>query len=112
MSHHDPQQNIGGLVISNEVLAAIAVAAARDTEGVSALLPHPQPIWRRGESLRYVKIGGTAAELVFDMTLRVRADAKVCAVACDVQRAVKNAVQGMTGKTVARVNLRIDGADF
>ena len=112
MNHHDPQQNIGGLVISDEVLAAIAVASARDTEGVSALLPHPQSLWRRGESLRYVKIGGAATELAFDMILRVRADAKVCAVACNVQRAAKNAVQGMTGKTVSQVNLRIAGADF
>ena len=112
MNHHDPQKNIGGLVISEEVLAGIAVTSARDTEGVSALLPHPGPLWRRGESLRYVKIGGTATELIFDLSLRVRADAKVCAVACNVQRAVKNAVQGMTGKTVAKVNLRIAGADF
>ena len=112
MNHHDPQQNIGGLVISDEVLAGIAVTSARDTEGVSALLPYPGPPWRRGESLRFVKIGGTATELTFDMALRVHADAKVCAVACNVQRAVKNAVQGMTGKTVARVNLRIAGTDY
>ena len=112
MNHHDPRKNVGGLVISDEVLAGIAAASARDTEGVSTLLPHTEPPWRRGESLRYVRIGGTATGLVFDMSLRVRAGAKVCAVACDVQRAVKNAVQGMTGKTVARVNLRIAGTDM
>jgi len=112
MNHHDPRKNVGGLVISNEVLAAIAAASARDTEGVSALVPHPEPLWRRGESLRYVRIGGTATELVFDLSLRVRAGAKVCAVACNVQRSVKNAVQAMTGKTVARVNLRITGTDY
>ena len=100
------------IVISDEVLAAIAAASARDIEGVSSLLPQAGVPWQRGGSLKYVKIGGTAADLVFDLSLRVRADAKICAVAGNVQRAVKNAVQGMTGKTVAKVNLRIAGADF
>ena len=112
--HHDPKRGSNGLVISPDVIAAIAVTAARDVEGVSALVPRAPEMTRliRGEYLRFVKLAGTGAELIVEFTLRVRADAKVSAVATGVQRAVKEALQGMTGKTVARVNIKILGADF
>ena len=125
MDNQDPENNRGGLVISDEVLAAIAVTTARETGGVSALLPHGAKLLRRlmgirpvaaiipqGEALRYVKITGTQAGLVLEMALRVHMGAKVPAVAAEVQRSVKNAVQSMTGKAVAKVNLRVQGVDF
>ena len=102
-----------GLVISEEVLAAIAVTAARRVEGLSALVPRPGEALRlfKGEDLHYVKITGEE-ELTVEMTLRVRADTKGSVVAMEVQRAVKNALQTMTDKTVEHVNLKIQGADF
>lgn len=114
MNHHDPSKNIGGLVISEEVLAAIAVTAARDVEGVSALLPRYADVSRllKGEHLRFVKISSAPAGLAFELSLRVRADVNVCAVAGEVQRGVKNAVQSMAGKAVTQVNLKVLGVDF
>jgi len=97
------------------VLAAIAVTAAKDVEGVAALVPRPVDIARlrkQGGSLRYVKLVENNAELALEMSLRVRAGVNIATVATGVQRAVKNALQSMTGKTVARVNLKIAGADF
>jgi uncharacterized alkaline shock family protein YloU len=108
------EQN-SGLVISEEVLAAIAVAATRDVDGVSALVPHTanvKQLLRQGSSQRFVKITGTETELVLELWLRIKANVKIADVATEVQRNVKEAMQTMTGKTVAKVNLRIAGVDF
>jgi len=116
----DPQspkdsKNEGGIVISEEALAAIAVTAVRGVEGVTALVPRSANVarlLRQKGSLRYVKFMRAGAELSLEIALRVRAGVNITALACQAQCAVKNAVQDMTGKTVARVNLKIAGADF
>jgi len=100
---------IGGLVISEEVLAEIAVTAACDVPGVGAVMR--QRAERRQESaLHFVKITGEA-ELVVELWLRLKPGTKITAVAADVQRGVKEALHTMTGKIVSRVNLRIMGID-
>jgi len=104
----------GGIVISEEVLASIAVTAAREVEGVAALVPRPAGparLLRKQGDLRYVKLTRSGAQLSLEMSLRVRAGVNIASLACEVQRAVKTALQDMTGKTVARVNLRIAGAE-
>lgn len=104
-----------GLVISDEVLAAIAVTATRDTDGVSGLVPYAanvKQLLHQGSNLRFVKISGTETDLVLELSLRLKADVKIAEIAARVQRNVKEAMQTMTGKTVAKVNLRISGADF
>ena len=117
MDQHSPADNgqKGGTVISGEVLATIAIAAAREVEGVSALVPRPAGLTRllrKEDNLRYLKLTQNGAELSLELTLRVRAGVNIATLACEVQRTVKNALQDMTGKTVARVNLYIAGADF
>jgi len=115
MEQHSPGDDRGGIVISEEVMAAIAVTAAREVDGVASLVPRPPDVTRllrKGGSLRYVKLTENGAELSLEMALRVRAGVNIAAVATGVQRAVKNALQDMTGRTVARVNLKIAGAEF
>jgi len=111
--HHDPRENLGGLVISAEVLASIALTAARDIEGVSVVVPRAVDLKRLFKrSLRYVKIAGNDTEMEVELMLRLCAGARLIAVSGKVQRAVKEALQGMTGRTVARVNLKIQGIDY
>ena len=111
--HHDPHKGLGGLVISDEVLASIAVTAARDIEGVSAIVPRAPDLSRLlKRDLRFVKITGDEAEMTVELMLRLRAGARLITVSGKVQRAVKEALQNMTDRTVARVNLRIMGVDF
>jgi len=111
----------GGIVISEEVLASIAATAAREVDGVASLVPRAPRIVPRAASvtrllrkqgdLRYVKLAQSGTQLSLEMALRVRAGVNIATLACEVQRAVKTALQDMTGKTVARVNLRIAGAE-
>ena len=114
MGHdHHESDNISGLVISDEVLAAIAVTAARDIEGVSAIVPRAPDLTRLlKRDLRFVRITGGETGLTVELMLRLRANTKLTTVSGKVQRAVKDTLQGMTGRTVARVNLKILGIDF
>ncbi|MDR3314185.1 MAG: Asp23/Gls24 family envelope stress response protein [Oscillospiraceae bacterium] len=114
MDDHDTGEPFSGLVISDEVLAAIAVTAAKDVDGVSALVPRADVtrLLRTGDSLRYVKIGGGEADILLHLAIRIRAGARISSVAGELQKEVKNAVQNMTGRAVAKVNVSIAGADF
>ena len=109
---HDPNNDRGGFVISDEVLAAIAVTAAQGVEGVSAIVPRASGMTQLlKKELRLAKITGGEAEVTVELLLRLRADTKLITVAGRVQRAVKEALQSMTDRAVARVNLKIMGVD-
>ncbi|MDR1465842.1 MAG: Asp23/Gls24 family envelope stress response protein [Oscillospiraceae bacterium] len=116
MGNHDSMDGIGGLVISDEVLAAIAMTAARDIEGVSAILPRPADVARlfhpNDVASRYVKVISAENDVKIQMSLRIQSGLRISSVAGAVQRAVKNAIQNMTGHTVSRVNLNVEGAEF
>ena len=115
MDPHGPDDGKVGIVISEEVLAAIAATAVRGVDGVTALVPRPANVTRllrKGGDLRYVKLSQAGTELVIELSLRVRAGVNITTLSCQAQCAVKKALQDMAGRAVARVNLRIAGADF
>lgn len=113
MAIREPDGPGGNLVISDEVLAAIAVTAAKDVEGVSALVPRTDlsRLLRRGEALRFVRLGSGEGGLTLQLAIRVRAGARIPAIAGELQKEIKSAVENMTGRAVARVNVSIAGAD-
>ena len=85
MEENKTVDNIGNLVISEDVIASIALNAAKDVEGVSsfaARTPDVHSTFKLGEG------------------------------AADIQKNVKNAVQSMTGKMVSKVNVSIAGMDI
>jgi len=115
MEPRGPKDKNVGIVISEEVLASIAAAAVREVEGVTALVPRTGNVarlLRKGGDLRYVKLTQAGAELAVEMALRVRAGVNITTLSCQAQQAVKKALEDMAGRAVARVNLRIAGADF
>lgn len=107
---------IGGLVISEEVIAAIAMNAAKDVEGVSGFANRPadvQTIFKIGaDSLKSVKVMANDNEIKLHLYINLFNNAKIPVVSSNVQRAVKNAVQSMTGRIVTKVNVNISGIDF
>jgi len=115
MEKHSPDEKTVGIVISEEVLAAIAATAVREVEGVTALVARPAKVTRLlrgGGNLRYVRLSQAGTELVIEMALRVKAGVNITTLSCQAQSAVKKAMKDMAGRSVARVNLRIAGADF
>ena len=51
-------------------------------------------------------------EIKLHLYLLLKGGTKIPAVSAQVQRAVKNAVQNMTGRVVTKVNISIVGVDF
>ncbi len=106
----------GSVNISEEVIAAIAVGAIRDVDGVSGLLTnisgsvadlHSRKSAQKGA--KGVKIDMTGADLVLDVYLAVEYGHPIPQVAENAQKAVSGAVEAMTGCPVGAVNIHVGG---
>lgn len=108
--------NIGGLVISEEVIASIALNAAKDVEGVAGFAARPPDVHsllKMGESpLRSVRVWSGDNDIKLQIYIYIKENKKIPTLAAEVQRNVKNAVQNMTGRVVTKVNVSIAGIDF
>ena len=100
-----------------EVIAAIAVGAVRDVEGVAGMvtamggsvtdLVHNKKNAQKGA--KGVKIDMTGAALVLDIYLTVEYGHPIPTVAENAQKAVIGAVEAMTGCSVEAVNIHVGG---
>ena len=101
----------GSIHISEEVIAAIAVGAVREVEGVSGMMRN------LGTSVADLvtnkkgaqKIEMTETGLVLDIYLTVAYGHAIPEVAENAQKAVASAVSAMTGCTVETVNIHVGG---
>lgn len=97
------------LVISDDVIASIAMSAAKDIEGVGRLVQRPKDIRSIVKifegPLKYVEV--TSSDKVYNIKLyiTIKDGEKIPSVVSKVQTAVKNAVQGMGGCVVSKVNV-------
>ena len=111
-----PEEN-GSINISEEVIAAIAVGAAREVEGVTGMMTNlggtvsdlMTSKKNAQKSVRGVKIDVTGTALTLDLYLTVRYGTAIHEVAENVQKAVSSAVEAMTGCPVGAVNIHVGG---
>ena len=111
-----PEEN-GSINISEEVIAAIAVGAVREVEGVSGMmtsmgnsvtdLVNNRKNAQKGA--KGVKIDMTGTALTLDLYLTVQYGHAIPEVAENAQRAVASAVEAMTGCPVGTVNIHVGG---
>ena len=111
-----PEEN-GCINISEEVIAAIAVGAVREVEGVSGMmtsmgnsvtdLVNNRKNAQKGA--KGVKIDMTGTALVLDLYLTVEYGHAIPEVAENAQKAVASAVEAMTGCPVGTVNIHVGG---
>ena len=111
-----PEEN-GSVNISEEVIAAIAVGAVREVEGVSGMmtsmgnsvtdLVNNRKNAQKGA--KGVKIDMTGTALVLDLYLTVQYGHAIPEVAENAQKAVASAVEAMTGCPVGTVNIHVGG---
>lgn len=110
------ENNIGGLVISEEVIASIALNATKDVEGVAGFAVRPpdmHSLLKKGESpLKSVRVWSGDNDIKLQIYIYIKENQKIPTIAAEVQRNVKNAVQNMTGRVVTKVNVSIAGIDF
>ncbi len=101
----------GGFKISEDVIISVARLAALDVNGVACLdgdINKISKLRNNGPIIVYM-IEDVAA---LDVRIRVKNGKRAVAVAEEVQIAVKENVQSMTGVAVARVNVIISGIVF
>ena len=111
-----PEEN-GSINISEEVIAAIAVGAVREVEGVSGImtgmggsvtdLVNNRKNAQKGT--KGVKIDMTGTALTLDLYLTVEYGHAIPEVAENAQKAVASAVEAMTGCPVGTVNIHVGG---
>ena len=111
-----PEEN-GSINISEEVIAAIAVGAVREVEGVSGMmtsmgnsvtdLVNNRKNAQKGT--KGVKIDMTGTALALDLYLTVQYGHAIPEVAENAQKAVASAVEAMTGCPVGTVNIHVGG---
>ena len=111
-----PEEN-GSINISEEVIAAIAVGAVREVEGVSGMmtgmggsvtdLVNNRKNAQKGT--KGVKIDMTGTALTLDLYLTVQYGHAIPEVAENAQKAVASAVEAMTGCPVGTVNIHVGG---
>lgn len=103
----------GGLVISEDVIATIAINAAKDVDGVAGLGDRPTDLYTtfkvNNDSIKHVKVTLSDYDIKLHMYLILTNSAKIQDVSVNVQSAVKAAVQNMTGRVVTRVDITISG---
>ena len=117
MESNNSKSAMGDLVISDEVISSIAMNAAKDVEGVSSFCSKPVDVIKtvKNGSMKFlspVRINGNGDELVISVYINLLPNTKFQGVARNVQQAVKESIQNMTGKYVSKVNVIATGVDF
>lgn len=111
-----PEEN-GSINISEEVIAAIAVGAVREVEGVSGMMTNlggsvtdlVNNKKNAHKGAKGVKIDMTGTALTLDLYLTVQFGHPIPEVAENVQKAVASAIEAMTGCAVGTVNIHVGG---
>ncbi len=99
------------LKISDDVIITVARLAALDVRGVAGLGGEVNKMSRLRKN-GPIKVAMMSDVAAIDVSIIVKSGEKACAVAQEVQTAVKENVQNMTGIAVARVNVTVSGVVF
>ncbi|MEG0456680.1 MAG: Asp23/Gls24 family envelope stress response protein [Oscillospiraceae bacterium] len=110
-----PEENVGKLKISQEVIETIANQSALEVPGVYALSKNSGNI-KDYISKRSIT-GGVGVNLkdglaVVDIAIIIRNGFKIEIVSKKVQENIKEAIQTMTGVVVSSVNIIVEGINF
>lgn len=99
--------------IANDVVSKIAAIAALEVEGVAAMGNNitTELMGKVGmrNILRHVKVEVLNNEITLDVVVTIEYGYSIPATSQKVQAKVKQAVENMTGLSVANVNVRIAG---
>lgn len=109
---HD--DNLGDVKIADSVIAVCAINAVMKTEGVAGLTGGitdsiTESLLGRESLSKGVKVDQTEEGIVLDIFLIVYYGVKIPDVAWNIQNRVKEEIETMTDKKVARVNIHVQG---
>jgi len=99
------------LRISDDVIITVTRLATLDVKGVAGLNGEINTLSKIKKNAP-IKVSMMSDVVSIDVAIRIKGTEKACQVAQEVQKAVKENVQNMTGIPVAQVNVTISGAVF
>ena len=108
------RKKAGELIVSEEVIAKIAAVAAKDVPGVAGLavrMPSLRAIVH-DHSAKAVRVSSLDGAMTITIYLCLKAGVRIPDVCDAVQKSVKNSVQNMTGRPVAKVVIIVDDIDL
>ncbi len=108
--------NLGELLIADDVVAIIAGIAATEVEGVSSMAGNitNELVSKLGMKnlSKGIKVEVQENVVKVDVALNIRFGYGIPEVSSKVQERVKSAVENMTGLEVSSINVRIAGVDM
>lgn len=108
-------ENLGDLVISESVIAGIAINTAKDIEGLASFSVYPANFLAKlkpgDEPLKYVKVYDGENRIKIEIFVNIKSGYKITAVANEIQQKVKTAVESITGQKVKSVNVTVAGIE-
>lgn len=109
--------NKGNVKISTEVVATIAGIAASEINGVSGMCGNiaggiAELLGSKKSPSKGVKVEITEESAVIDLYIIVEYGIRIPDLAWELQENVKASVESMTGLTVEKVNIHVDGVNF
>lgn len=106
----------GRIIFANDVVATIAALAAADVPGVAAMsggvMEGFTEMLGKKNLTKGVKVEVGQEEAAVDLTALIKYGFKIQDVCANVQQAVKNAIETMTGLRVVEVNVFVQGIVF
>ena len=112
------QEEMGAIQISEDVVASIAINAAKETDGVSGFMNANMSDIMGGKvgakklTAKGVRVETADGELTVNLYIIVRYGSSIGDVAKKVQQVVYTALEGMTGFKVSAVNVHVGGISF
>ena len=108
------QEEMGSIQISEDVVASIAINAAKETDGVSGFMNANVSDIMGGKKLtaKGVRVDTADGELTVNLFIIVRYGSSIGDVAKKVQQLVYTALEGMTGFKINAVNVHVGGISF
>lgn len=108
-------KGVGGLIITEEVIAKMASTAALEVAGVAGMAGLPMGkggLFSKMVPAKAVRVSARDNDIVIDVFIAVKRDVRITDVAEAVQKNVKETVQNMTGNAVTKVNVHVADIDF
>lgn len=114
--HVVTNDNNGKVTFANDVIAVIAGLAASEIEGIAgmsgSIMGDIAEILGKKNLTKGVKVEVGNEETAIDLFVIVNYGVKIHEVCAEVQKAVKSAVENMTGLKVVEVNINIQGVNI
>jgi len=112
----EEKNKLGSIRIADEVVRIIAGLAATEVPGVAGMSGGvvggiAERLGRKNLS-KGVKVEVGEKEAAIDLYVLIDYGSRIPDVAANIQNAVKNAIEKMTGLTVVEVNVNVQGVDF